>query len=177
MRYPYPNTGVGVDGFSLGELAAGKDHLPNAPGPFKPRAKFKDVMGYCYPTWISDYTWNAFMDRIRLTSEFTTPGVTLEQRSLQGFHDRGRAPEWVVVSGALVAPAAAGDLRRRFARIELADGSQVTAPISVTALRSPAGPEPDHRRIAVTLPDEPVARVEVFVDGERFTAAGPDLEQ
>jgi hypothetical protein len=174
MRYPYANTGVGVDGFSLGELAAGKDHLPNAPGPFKPRAKFKDVMGYCYPTWISDYTWNAFMDRIRIVSEFTTPGVTLEQRSLQGFHDRGHAPAWLVVSGALVPPTAPLD-PRRFARIELADGSQLTAPVSVSELLSPAGPESDHRRIAVTLPDGEVTRVELFVDGERFTAAGPDL--
>jgi reprolysin-like metallo-peptidase family M12B len=171
--FPYPNTGVGVDGYSVGEMAAGRDHLPNAPGPFKSKTKFKDVMGYCYPTWISDYTWNGFAARIRIVTEFSGPQamLALEERSLQGFYAPGRAPEWAVVAGALVPPGAAVDARR-FARIRRRDGSRATVPITLALMRSPAGPEDRARTIAINLPDDEVASIEVFVDGERFTVSG-----
>ncbi len=180
-RFPYANTGVGVDGFSLGELASGKDHLPNAPGPFKPRAKFKDVMGYCYPTWISDYTWNALMDRIRIVSDYTDADMlALEHRSLQGFHrlGLGRKPTWAVVSGTLV-PATAAISPRRFARIVGNDGSRTTVPIAVSALITPTGPDQRRRSIAVDLPDDEgdrVSSVEIFIDGERFTVSRAELD-
>ena len=177
-RFPYPNTGVGVDGFSLGELASGTDHLPNAPGPFKSKARFKDVMGYCYPTWISDYTWNALMDRIRIISDYTEmPMTALERRSLQGFYRPGGKPAWAVVGGALVPPTAAGSAQR-FARIRRTDGSSLTVPITVSRLISPGGPENSRRSIAVNLPDEDggLSSIEVFVDGERFMVSGADLE-
>jgi hypothetical protein len=168
---------VGVDGFSLGELASGKDHLPNAPGPFKPKARFKDVMGYCYPTWISDYTWNAFLERIRIVSDYTEmDGTALELRTLQGFYQPGQRPEWVVVGGPLV-PAATTIEARRLARIQTADGSWRTVPIVVSALRSPSGPVDSHRSIAVDLPEEEVTAIEVLIDGERFTIAGTDLDR
>jgi hypothetical protein len=178
-RFPYPNTGVGVDGFSLGELASGSDHLPNAPGPFKSKARFKDVMGYCYPTWISDYTWNALMDRIRIVSDYTDlPEMALPGRALQGFYQPGRPPAWAVVSGSPV-PDTAVVAPDRFARIERADGSSATVPITVSRLISPAGPEDGRRSIVVNLPDEGelLSSVEVVVDGQRFMVAADELEE
>jgi hypothetical protein len=169
-RFPYPNTGVGVDGYSIGEVTAGRDHLPNAPGPFKPKARFKDVMGYCYPTWISDYTWNAFAERVRAVTEFTdTTASALEARSLLGYHTVGGAPQWTVVAGDLVAPDARTSHR---ARVTLRDGSTSVVPVVVAHPRSPAGPVAHKRSIALTLPDGEVEKVEVFVDGERFIYRG-----
>jgi hypothetical protein len=178
-RFPYANTGVGVDGFSLGELASGKDHLPNAPGPFKSKNRFKDVMGYCYPTWISDYTWNAFLERIRIVSDYTVPGgmgMALEQRSLQGFLEPGQAPEWAVVGGPLVPVTATPSVTRR-ARVQLADGTSRQVPVEVAALRSPTGPRNDRRRIAIDLPEGDIAAIDVLVDGERFQVSGADLDR
>jgi hypothetical protein len=50
-------------------------------------------------------------------------------------------------------------------------------PIRVAPLWTPTGPDESQRTIAVTLPDSEVTAVEVFVDGERFTAAGADLDE
>jgi hypothetical protein len=191
-KFPYPATGVGVDGYSLGERALGKAHLPNAPGPFKSKAKFKDVMGYCYPTWISDYSWNAFMERIRVVNQFDRTSPLLETgalalqetvsqqprgRSLQGFYQPGHRPEWVVVRGKLV-PAGTPLEARRFARIERRDGTRTTAPLVVALMNSPAGPESQARTLAINLSDDAnldVASVELFVDGERFTVPAAEL--
>jgi hypothetical protein len=165
-RFPYPSTGVGVDGYSIPEAA------------FKSRTRFKDVMGYCYPTWISDYTWNAFAARVRLVSEFTGAGMTTarEERSLRGYHAPGQSPAWVVVAGDLVAPGTAVTAGRH-ARLTLRDGSRRTVPVAFQLLRSPAGPEPGARSVAVNLPaDEEVTQVEVFIDGERLVASGGDLD-
>jgi hypothetical protein len=167
-RFPYPSTGVGVDGYSLGEMMTGMDHLPNAPGPFKSKARFKDVMGYCYPTWISDYTWNAFAARVRAVSEFSMMDATaLQSRSIQAYYGPGRPPQWAVVAGDVVPPETEIIPGRR-AVITLRDGSRRTAAVAVQLLRSPAGPESSARSLAVNLPDEEVAEVEAFVDGERF---------
>jgi hypothetical protein len=164
-RFPYPNTGVGVDGYSIAEAA------------FKSRNKWKDVMGYCYPTWISDYTWNAFAARIRIVTEFSDmTAIALEDRSLRGYYSPGRSPAWVVVPGDLV-PAQTPITPRRHARITLSDGSSSIAPIAWQLLRSPAGPEDRARSISVTLPaDGEVTKVEVIIDGERLVASGSDLD-
>jgi hypothetical protein len=162
--FPYANTGVGVDGYSVAEMA------------FKSRKKWKDVMGYCYPTWISDYTWNALATRVRIVTAFTTPrSLRAPLRSLQGYYRPGRKPEWVAVEGKLVAEDAVVT-KRRWARLVRADGTSATVPIAVSLLRSPAGPEEGARVIAIDLPDADLARVEVSIDGERFVAIGPDLE-
>jgi hypothetical protein len=155
-RFPYPNTGVGVDGYSIPEAA------------FKSRLKFKDVMGYCYPTWISDYTWNGFERRARVVSAYPTtmPYQPLAARALQGFQAPGSNGAWGVVPGPLVAVQAATPQRQ--ARVTLAGGGQQIVPIQVRLLHSPAGPEPDARQIALDLPDEEVAAVEVLLDGERL---------
>jgi hypothetical protein len=71
-----------------------------------------------------------------------------------------------VVPGLLVEDGAVTSQRR--ARITLASGEQQIVPIDVRLLRSPAGPEPSARQIAVNLPDEEIAAVEVLLDGERL---------
>jgi hypothetical protein len=162
MGFPYPMTGVGVDGYSIPEAA------------FKSRTKWKDLMGYCYPTWISDYTWNGFERRVRVVSAYSTSMVQpLPARSLQGFHAPGTPGRWGIVPGTLVADAAITPQRQ--ARITLASGQRQTAPIDVTVLCDPSGAEQDARQISVNLPDEEIAAIELIVDGERLNVPADAL--
>jgi hypothetical protein len=158
--YPYPNTGVGVNGHSLSE------------GTLMLATKYKDYMGYCYPTWISDYTWRAFERRVRLVSAFPAAGKTdpLAERSLQGFAAPAGPPAWGVVTGDLVPPGARATPPRH-AEILLDDGRHLTAPVAVQALG-----DGDHqgREIAVRLPTlGEIARVTVVVDGQRYDVERP----
>jgi hypothetical protein len=50
--YPYPNGSDGVWGYDRGHQML-----------FAPTAA--DIMGYCTPSWISDWTYNALFERIR----------------------------------------------------------------------------------------------------------------
>jgi hypothetical protein len=95
-------------------------------------------------------------------------------RSLQGFHSPGRAPRWTVVDGHLVADGPPSSAARR-ARILGADGSETVGAVSVQPLLGPSGPVAV-RELAVALPDEAVARVEVDVDGERFVLTADEVE-
>jgi hypothetical protein len=157
--YPHANGGLGVDGISLSE------------GVFYPRQMRFDIMGYCSPTWISDYTWKGFEQRVRAVSGFAMPGgMALVGRSLQGFvGERGEEPSWAVVAGELVAEGAAAEnvsipVGRRWARLTLADGSVREVPASVRVMS-----DDRTREIAVDVPEDGVVvAVEVFVDGERF---------
>jgi hypothetical protein len=174
-NFPYANTGVGVDGYSVGEMVAGVPHLPNSTGPFKSKTKFKDVMGYCYPTWISDYTWNAFAERIRIVSGF--PPVTLAsspRRSLKGFYAPGGKAHWALVPGGGT-PQKATITPSRWASIQRADGSRTTVPIELSFRLSPAGPEDKARTLTLDIPEGDVARVDVMVDGDRFVVTAADL--
>jgi hypothetical protein len=163
--FPYANTGVGVDGFSVPEMA------------FKSKKTFKDVMGYCYPTWISDYTWNGFAARIRTVSGYQTfsPQLARLDRSLKGYYAPRTKPHWVVVPGHLVPEDAPATPERR-ARISRTGGVSTDAPVLLSRLQSPAGPEDRARVLVVNLPpDGDVERVEIAVDGQRFVASGRDL--
>jgi hypothetical protein len=51
--FPYKTGGIGVWGYDL----VGKQLIPPTQG--------KDMMGYCDPYWISDYTYKAIFDRIK----------------------------------------------------------------------------------------------------------------
>ena len=51
--FPYKNGGIGVWGFD----ATTKTLLD-------PQGEMRDMMGYCAPAWVSDYTYNALYDRI-----------------------------------------------------------------------------------------------------------------
>ena len=52
-NYPYSGGGIGVQGYDLNKKAL----VPASTG--------KDLMGYCQPEWISDYTYQALVDRMQ----------------------------------------------------------------------------------------------------------------
>ena len=52
-NFPYQNARLGVVGY---DILDGDVKEPN---------NYADLMAYCDPIWVSDYTWNGFMDRIR----------------------------------------------------------------------------------------------------------------
>jgi hypothetical protein len=157
--YPLPNGQMEVSGFSLSEMA------------LKSKARFRELMGYCRPRWISDYQWRALEVRVRAVSAFPAaagaPGMTtLDQHSLQGFvtAGAGETPDWGVVTGALVPDGAAVTAARR-ARLTLADGRTLDVPVAVELMSDDVT-----REIAVNLPaGEDVVSAEVTVDGQRFS--------
>ncbi len=51
-QFPYAGGGIGVNGYDI--LA--KAFISSGSG--------KDIMGYCTPEWVSDYTYSAFFDRV-----------------------------------------------------------------------------------------------------------------
>ncbi|RYE89404.1 MAG: hypothetical protein EOO75_11860, partial [Myxococcales bacterium] len=59
--YPYSDGGTGVWGYDrrTQDLLDPDDHA--------------DVMGYCDPTWISDYTYRAFFDRVQALGKLSAP--------------------------------------------------------------------------------------------------------
>jgi hypothetical protein len=167
-NYPYKNTAVGVDGYSLSERT------------FKPAAMYKDLMGYCYPTWISDYTLDGFAKRVRLVTAFapaasaTPPSTsTLGERSLQGFVSLpgGPAPRWAIVDGALVSPLLR-PAHARSARIVLRDGQVVNTAVQV----QPLGDDGITAEIAAALPATgEIQRIDIDVDGRSYTLDERDL--
>jgi hypothetical protein len=54
-HFPYQNGGIGVWGYD-----------PDAQALVDPNGTARDMMGYCDPPWISDYTYKALYDRVRL---------------------------------------------------------------------------------------------------------------
>jgi hypothetical protein len=160
MAFPYPGPGIGVNGYSLSDkrLLAIRLH--------------KDLMGYCNVTWVSDYTWRAFMARVRAVSAFSPvqpPGAApLATRALIGFQTPGHPPAWTLTRGQL-APRADGS-----ARVQLGDGRAVTTPVGVRTLS-----DDRTRELSIDLPDQgegEIAAVEAFVDGTRFTVPPSVLE-
>jgi hypothetical protein len=152
--FPYMNGAMGVNGFSLSTMA------------LKSKAMFKELMGYCRPRWISDYTWKMLEARVRIISAMSATGAMttmLETRSLQAYAAVGERPEWGVVSGSLVDEGLRPTAARR-ARLTLAGGRTVEAAVSVQLLSDDVT-----RELAVNLPaDEEVVRAEITVDGETF---------
>jgi len=51
--FPYPGAGIGVWGYD----ARSKTLID-------PESTYRDMMGYCKPSWLSDYTYNALFERI-----------------------------------------------------------------------------------------------------------------
>ena len=64
VDYPYSGGDIGVWGWDL------RDGSFQAPG------TTTDFMGYCDPTWISDYTWSAMFDRTTAISALSARGKT-----------------------------------------------------------------------------------------------------
>jgi hypothetical protein len=161
MMFPYMMGAIGVNGYSL------------STGVLKSKAMFKELMGYCRPRWISDFTWKQLEVRVRLVSAMsaaateTPTAMALEARSLQGFAGAGEAPSFGVVAGRLVADGAAAAGQ---ARLVLSDGRQTTVPVSVQLLSDDVT-----REFAVNLPDEAVQSAEIEVAGQRWTVNVADL--
>jgi hypothetical protein len=66
--FPYPDGHIGVWGFDS------VNHLLLDP------AIYGDVMGYCSPDWISDYTYDAIFDRIKYVNASVTSAKVLQHR-------------------------------------------------------------------------------------------------
>lgn len=62
-NFPYANAGIGVWGV-------------DAQGSYKDPARMVDLMSYCDPTWVSDYSYNAVQAYMEGRSQFA-PGVAL----------------------------------------------------------------------------------------------------
>jgi hypothetical protein len=72
--YPYPGAKTGVWGYDSRKKT------------FFDPAKTTDIMGYCDPKWISDYTYKGLLDRSATTNKqslvITDPGVVQRYRAL-----------------------------------------------------------------------------------------------
>jgi hypothetical protein len=75
QNYPYPNASIGSWGYNLltGQL-------------FSP-SEYSDVMGYCSPIWVSDYTYKAIFNRIKSVNG---ANVVFPQELLNRTYDRVR---------------------------------------------------------------------------------------
>ncbi len=148
--YPYAMGGLGVDGISLSE------------GVFYRRQGRFDIMGYCSPTWISDYTWRGLEQRVRTVSSYAPgAGMALAARALQAFVTPGEAPIWNLVPGSLVDADAPAPTARQRARLTLADGTVQDAAVSLRTLS-----DDRTREVAIDLPLEgDITAAEVTLDG------------
>jgi hypothetical protein len=63
--FPHANASLGADVYGL-DIASGRVWSPRAPD------SAKDVMSYCTPQWISDYTYNALYEKLRASSAYET---------------------------------------------------------------------------------------------------------
>ena len=68
--YPHSGADIGVQGYDL------------TTGQLKNRGSYTDFMGYCDPTWVSDYTYNWLFDRI------TEVNANAEYQAPPGFSPR-----------------------------------------------------------------------------------------
>jgi hypothetical protein len=135
--FPYMNGALGTNGFSLSTMT------------LYSKTRYKELMGYCRPRWISDFTWKMLEVRVRIISAMSAAGATttmLETRSLQAYAAVGERPEWGVVSGSLVDASVQPSAARR-AQLTLASGRTVEAAVSVQLLSDGVT-----RELAVNLP-------------------------
>jgi hypothetical protein len=152
--YPLPEGAMAVSGWSLSENA------------LKSKMRFKELMGYCRPRWISDFMYRRFEARVRTVSALPTqpPGTAFADHSLLGYIAPGETPNWGVVPERLV-DATTSMSTQRFARLVLQDGRVVQVPVSVQTMSDDVT-----REIAVNLPaDVDTDGAEVWVDGQRLT--------
>jgi len=68
--YPYTNAKIGIFGYDLFNKSI-----------IDPEGKARDMMGYCSPQWISDYTYNALYDRITALNLMGRRAGALTQRA------------------------------------------------------------------------------------------------
>lgn len=82
-NYPYPSGSIGVPGYSL---ETGDLYLPT---------RYADVLSYCYPQWISDYTYGAIADRLSaIMPDFAPQALRVPRRWRSLLWSPGEAPRW-----------------------------------------------------------------------------------
>jgi hypothetical protein len=69
-NYPYANASIGQFGLDIG---SSRVWSPGAPD------NAKDVMGYCNPKWISDYTYLALLNALRGSAQAQAQSIALPQ--------------------------------------------------------------------------------------------------
>lgn len=149
--YPYADGTIGVPGWNGSALVS-----PGA----------RDLMGYCTPRWISDYTFKAVMDHRGSAGAW---GAPLAGASMAGAPPPSGGPEGppvpvLVLWGRITADGSAGVLEPAF---------QVTAPASLPARGGPSVVEglDDRGAILFSLPFEATLTGEE--DGRHFAFALP----
>jgi hypothetical protein len=152
--YPLPMGQMAVNGFAITEMA------------LKSKTRFRELMGYCRPRWVSDYTWKALETRVRAVSAFANAqpsAMALMGRSIQGYAGPGEVPDWGIVSGKLVdddMPITADQQ----ARLTFDDGRTMVVPVAITMMT-----DDETREIAINLPEEGVVTsAEVILGSERY---------
>jgi len=164
-HYPYPNATIGVYGVDTAD-----DVL------LEPSANY-DMMSYCGPEWVSDYTYEAlFQDQVARTSqgrERPSEGLLL-RADLDG--DAATVLPVYRLSGL---PTASDDSGYRVQLLDAAGRVLATHP--VTLLRAEElGVEAQALVAQVPVPDGNVAAVRFLRDGRVIAErvlAGPGLEQ
>lgn len=113
-NYPYANSRIGLgslEGFDSG------DGLLNIPASIKPNDQWFDILGYCGPRWISDYTYNALYN-----SMIANPPQAKAEASAP------QVPgDWLYVAGSIQADGS---------RASLSFVRRMSNPASVPALRA-----------------------------------------
>jgi len=158
--FPYPNGFLGVQGYSLSE------------GALKSTKEYRDLMGYCSPRWVSDWTWNRLESEVRLRMAWDAVamprrvndavGPNAVPRTLSGYVD-GQHASFALVPASNVD--ATGVLTAtRYARVSSTSGD-VLLPLRVAE-----SADPDLAEVRVRLPTGPLpARVDVVFAGVSHT--------
>jgi hypothetical protein len=154
----WPAGFMGVNGYSL------------STNTLKPTSMFRELMSYCRPRWISDYVYKKFEVRARMIQSMIPNTVSTEQqmaqRSLQGWISPGdREINFGVTYGALVDESATSMTPDRYAILELADGSEVRVPVSVSTLTDDVTKEFAINLQGTGYTDLDILRARVHVDG------------
>jgi hypothetical protein len=118
QAFPYPQAGIGVAGYDIG--------TQTLIDPGQVDAEYgmatTDFMSYCLPQWWSDYSWQAIIERVRVTQAAKAEKDAWNHEVLRGFvYGDGRvtwskvpapssAPTWGVKAGSLTMKSSDGSV-------------------------------------------------------------------
>lgn len=88
LEFPYEDGFLGAQGYSLSENA------------LKPTSQFRELMGYCSPRWVSDWTWSHLEERVRVMTSYAAAKVEQgSARLLSGLVTADGQARWAIVPG------------------------------------------------------------------------------
>jgi hypothetical protein len=88
LEFPYEDGFLGAQGYSLSENA------------LKPTNQFKELMGYCSPRWVSDWTWSHLEERVRVMTGYGAAKIESgSARLLSGLVTADGQARWAIVPG------------------------------------------------------------------------------